>query len=789
MAWMNKHPLADCDNCPLLNNTLVPSHGRQDASVAVVGEAPGRTEVTKGRPFVGPSGKLLDLTMKEVGVDPADTYRTNTVLCKPPTDKDGSIKPPQKAIDCCRPRLKAEIAALNEGNGPKYVLALGNFAATEFLGYKTRITRDRIGPPREVNGYTVIPSIHPAAVLRSPDNFLTFENDIGKLVRNIPEWKAPQYEVFDDPDETMALLDGLPQGVYAVDIETSVEKDITYEHPDKLLCIGIAIDRSRCVVISSDALASTVVLSRLREWFAENDIIYQNGKFDVGVLHKQGLIPDTKKSIFFDTMLASYCLDERPGYHSLEAQSMERLYSPNWKHMTKQYESFDYVPSDVLYEYNAYDVANTYALYELLYPSLAGEKQRGLHNMLCRISEHLLHIELRGIKVDTELLEQLDDEFTDNLHKMEEQLKRWVDNPRSPQQIKAALNYNFGIVTQSTDKDHLTELQTAAKHQLETPALLDDLDDDEVAGWNELYSFTSLLLHHRKETKLLGTYVRGISNRLTPEGRIQTNLTLNSTTTGRTSSKNPNLQNIPRGSTIRSAFIPDSPDYQLIYADFANIEGRVVCVLSGDTSLQEIILSGTKVHNVVAEHAFGKDFSSEEYVAAKSVVHGVNYARTPHGIAEGLGIPLHKAKTVYNAYLDLAPGLPQWHAEIREAVIERQEELVTPFGRRRRFPLITRFNSEDVFKEAIAFKPQSIASDINTLAGCKLNQLGYDVRLLVHDAVLIQVPREEAAKYQRYIAIVMEQEAQDKFMSKFPDFEMPFPVEPELGENWGELDG
>jgi DNA polymerase-1 len=654
----------------------------------------------------------------------------------------------------------------------KRVLATGNTAATEFLNYKTKITRDRIGQPRfsDKYGVTVVPTIHPAAILRTADHFPTFVRDVHKLTNSDNDWHPPNYEVYNEPYPAKRALVNVPQGrEIAVDIETTVEKDNSFQHPETLICVGIALDQDNAIIIERDALKNDSVKYELAELLDRTNVVYHNGKFDVGVLWQQFLIINMEGAIYGDTMLASYCLDERPGHHSLDELSQDLLGSPNWKHVTKQYDTFEDMPPEVLDEYNAYDVCNTLRLWAMLRGRLVAEELDKLHDNLCMISEGLIKIENAGINVDLDYLNGLDEEFTNNLASLESELKEIssLGNPRSWQQVTQTLYTEFGVETPSTDKEHLTQIYKGAREQ----------------GFDSLAHFVDLLLQHRKSTKLLGTYVNGIRSRLTNDGRIKPSFLLHATTTGRTSSRNPNMQTIPRESGIRNVFIPDDEDHVLVYADFDNIEGRITAVLADDYNLQRLFAKGIKPHKAVAKAVFGEDYSSEDYVLAKSVTHGVNYKRTPHGIAEGLDIPLHKATKVYNEYMKMAPGLPEWHNKVYKHVIVEQEDIVTPFGRRRRFPLITKENMEDVWREAVAFEPQSIASDLNTFAGIYLHKAGYDIRLFIHDALLLQVPRENAEDEARNISELMQQSAEANFPWK-----MSFPVEAESGYRWRECE-
>lgn len=770
MSANRKHPLAECESCPLNATKYKPAHstGPSDARVAVVGQAPGRTEASKGKPFVGPSGKLLDQVLAAKGLPRSQVFTTNVVLCRPPDDD-----PPAKAVECCAPRLRAELSTLGpDDQGPDKILTLGNYATGNILGLKKpAITRDRVGPPKQVtiHGKTVdvVPTLHPASLLRDADNYRSFIQDIDKLITPPQEWQPPEWYVIDDPEEAVAYLDVIPQGaVVACDIETNVEKDSDFTHPDSLLCIGLATSGQQAVVLERNALKYDSVKQSFNALNDRAYFIYQNGKFDVGVLWYLGYIESVDNSIYFDTMLAHYCLDERSAkLHGLENMSREYLGSPSWKDATSGYDGYDKVPPQVLDEYNAYDVANTFRLYDIFKSMLEEEEMLHTHDMLVRISEQLVYIERKGMKIDVGRLQQLKQEFEQSLNDREEYLSQWVRNPRSPQQVKQALWDHFEVTTPSTDKQHLQSMCEAT--------------DD-----NELAAFLSGMLLQRIESKLYGTYLKGLLSRISNDERVYPNILLHGTTTGRTSSRNPNLQNIPRGEGIRSVFVPDSEEYQWVYADYGSVELRIVCVLAREENLQRILLDGRKPHKEVAIQYAGPDFSLDNYVKAKSVVHGVNYGRTPYGIAKGLNIPLSEAKEIYDVYVDMVPGLFEWQEEVKQKLLTDQV-LTSVFGRKRRYPLITKFNRDDIINEAIAFEPQSTASDINTLAAVELNKRGFDVRLMVHDSILVQVRRDNAEAEKEGVKQVMEYAAQEHFMTHFPDFKMEFPVDADVADNWG----
>ena len=773
---MKKHPLANCEECPLYEESGVcPSSGNLNAHVAFVGEAPGFNEIKDRKPFVGVSGKLLRKVLQHHKINANQVFFTNTVLCRP----EGNDDPPKEAIEACKPRLMAELDEVN----PSTIVVLGNTAASVILERKTKITQERVGPPSFHRGRRVIPTIHPAAVLRSPDNFPHLVNDIGKISATNNHFVWPDIDISDDPDAALDALWESGHEIVALDLEVESEKDsdASIAVNPTIISASLSVSRDESIVFGFEAMQDQQFRRKFGEFVDQRKIICHNGKYDLQVLMRAGIIEEPK--LYFDTMLASYCLDERPGVHSLKYLAKERLGAPNWdEDLHNKYGSWDSIFEKITsgdvqcaidtYTYNAVDSSVTYHMYEILNEEL--DDQRQLHEMLCEFSDFLCHLESKGWVLDKEYLDHLEDSFKHQIEDTEDSLKKWVDNPRSPKQVKEALIDLGQTKVPSTDKEHLVHYGSLAQRKLDSGYYNDP-------KLSQLVAFTELMLSHRKVSKIQSTYIDGLRKLISPDGMIRTTINLHSTTTGRTSSRRPNLQNQPRESGIRNAF-KCPPGYKVLHADYDGIELRVVTTESKSDSLRQIMAEGRKVHAELAETIYGTDFSKEDYVKAKSVVHGVNYARTPHGISDGLGIPLTEAQHIFDTYASMCPELFEWQKYIHDQVFKKHNTLVTPFGRKRRFHLITRDNKEDVYKEALAFKPQSIASDINMNAALRLHRARLDVRHVIHDAVIVFAKEDEVQDTVALMRPIMEQTAVDLYT----DF-VPFPVEVEVGTSYGEL--
>lgn len=780
-----KHPEAKCEECPLRDTgKYVPTdyQGNTTADFILLGEAPGAAEAKKGKPFVGMSGQLLDATLEEVGIDKKRGVLTNTCLCHPPANET----PTPATVKACKPALNALIAEVQ----PKYVVAMGNTAASAMLNRSTKITKDRVGPPKPMKDYAVIPTVHPAACLRNPNMFPMLAADLKKLDdKATKQWVPPVYKVYDDETSACRAIAQLKAtkvyDVLVVDLEVGEEKDNSFGHPNTLLAVGIAYKSNAAIVIGAEAVKRVSVRKALSDLFQNKKLVCHNGKYDLGVLYRMGF--GTFK-LYRDTMLMAYTIDEVPGTKGLKYLAKELLGAPDWDAAIKEYTtgkdgSWDKIPKDLLYKYNAYDVACTWDLLDLL-ANRMDENDWKLHDFLCRASDQLMLIESEGIYIDQAELERLSVEMEMNIADAKAELQEFAGeyinkftdkqrelvakgggfNPNSPIQVAGLLKAMSDITFTTTDADQLTKLLNKKP---------------------PLSTFAKKMLYYRKITKLYGTYVKGTAERIDEDGRVRTSYLLHGTETGRLSARNPNVQNVPRTNeygNIRKVYAA-SPGYAFVYADYSNIEGRVVAVLSGDEKMIELMNDpDSDIHSTVAESIFGSTFTKEQRTIAKSVVHGANYARTAHGIAEGLGISVGEATKVYNGYHRLFPKVKPWHAAIKHQVLQTDESLMTPFGRKRRFALIIPDNAEDVYKEALAFQPQSIASDICLSAAVQLREEGFAVRLLVHDGIGFEVPVDEVEGAVERIREVMMERARD-FTTVVPFF-----VDIQVGSSWGEVD-
>lgn len=554
-----------------------------------------------------------------------------------------------------------------------------------------------------------------------------------------------------------------------IDIEVGIDKENEFGHPERyqFLCVGIGYASGKVVVIGEEALKFNSVCYELGELIRSCKWVCQNGKFDMAGLSILG-----DGELYFDTMLASYAMDERRGIHGLDVLAQEFLGAPNWKHVLDPYvhktidkkrvTNYAWAPRDILYEYNAKDVANTYWLWELFEQQM-DEDARSLHQRMIRTSGNLMKSEMRGIRVDEEYLHYLEDHFLDSLKDYEEKLQPWVRNPRSPKQVKEAL-HKLGHKVVDTREDTLTFLAETG------------IDPE-----SEAAVFIDLLLGARKDQKLYGTYVKGIRTRLY-EGRVHPSFLLHGTTTGRQACRNPNMFNVPRGPRLRRMFIPDE-GLVFVQVDYRTAELRVIATEAQDEYLHGAFLDPSRdIHGEVATRLYGPGWTTEQRVRAKAYVFGLGYGREEYSIAREFRISVAEARKGIRGFFSMIPQVAQWQARMTDQILHSGEDLVNHFGRHRRFWLINKDNRKEVVKEGLAFIPQSTASDICVEAYNRLAEEGLPLLVSVYDSILTQCKPEQAEEIGAHMADVMQQTALDIYT----DY-VPFEAEVKIGPDWGSV--
>lgn len=734
----SKLPGALCSQCTLASCHLVPPSGSVEASLVIVGEAPGATEVEEGKPFVGPSGVLLNYALSQAGADLEDVYKTNVVMCRPPNNRE----PFPDEVVACYPRLKME---LDSTRGT--LLALGK-VATEALGLQGL---DRGGLYTNTHwAGKVMHTYHPAYLLRKPSDSPIFIRDIAKAVNGLiaakPEWMDPKVIHIEDPGSLQAYLDTVPDDTWvAFDIETDQVKWYqSYDGtpPDPILMLQLAWDDTFGVVLD-DVMLYDVPETRhiLNKFFARVRPVAHNGKFDVVFLLSHiGVRPKLQ----FDTMLAHYILDEN-SKHGLKELVKEYFGLPDYEEaLIKQYltsanDRYSKIPFEPLAKYGVIDVIMTLQLRTVFETQLRKEGQYDwpFQALMIRGSNNLVDVEIRGAKVDVPYLKKVQAYLEQEMLRIEAEAKATLGwdarslNLGSTQQCAVVVYDRLGFPLCKNKKLGPRSTAHGAIEPLQGK-----------------HPFIDKLLEYRRVAKMKSSYADNLLEVVDINSRVHTSFLLHGTEVGRLSARGPALQTIPRsesnfekegifGALIRAAFVADEGK-MLAVCDYSQAELRVAAVEANEPFLLEVYANNRDLHSEVAAAMYGPQFTKHQRVMCKMFNFSYLYGGSEYSFAKDAGLNISVAKKFVADYNRVMPKL----AEYRQTQFKKLAEqgyVQTRFGRRRRFPIITKINMDDARKACVHSPIAGTASDLTLLSLCKLNEEGQPVVLTVHDSILIEV--------------------------------------------------
>ena len=552
------------------------------------------------------------------------------------------------------------------------------------------------------------------------------------------------------------------------------------------------------LILTESLFAETVekkaALEQIARLFNAKDftIILHNAKFDIEVLWSNGLgkfvNPQAPDEILYaatiaDTMIAAWLLEpdrsEKVAY-GLEhlAETKLGLKGTEYDELVPKDGSFADVPLEKAADYGAEDADFTWQLWKHLEPKLKASSLYDLFaNMEMRVLPILAQMELRGIHLDGGALKSYEDELKVQIGKIEKEVYALVGhefNIASPKQLGEILFEERGLKPPKKNKRGYSV----------DAAVLEELADQDPVPLK--------IVEYRNLAKLLSTYVEPLPKMTDENGRIHTSFMQTGTATGRLSSRDPNLQNIPvrdeAGRKIRTAFTAE-PGTVLISADYSQIELVVLAHLSGDPNLCAAFNEGVDVHKSTASLIYGipaGEVSPEMRRTAKTINFGVMYGMGAFRLARDLGIPMARAKEFIERYFTQYAGIRTFiDSTIRKA--EETGHVETLMGRRRN---ITSINSANKIEKAAAERMaintpiQGTAADIVKKAmldvdeALRTNPTGARLLLQVHDELIFECPDNEEA-VGNSIALI-----RDK-MEHAVKLQVPLRVSIEQGANWG----
>jgi DNA polymerase-1 len=508
----------------------------------------------------------------------------------------------------------------------------------------------------------------------------------------------------------------------------------------------------------------------------------QNLKYDITVMahydiHLQG--------VRFDTMLESYVLNSSASRHDMDTLALKYLGKKTISFSEvagkgKQQLTFNQVPLEEAAPYAAEDADITLQLHQHLWPTI--EQDANLTTVFCEIEMPLVPVLSRmercGVLIDQTLLAAQSEVLAAEIDTLEQEAFTLAEesfNLSSTKQLQAIL----------FDKLKLPVLQKTPKGQPSTAEqVLQELAFD--------YPLPKVILTYRSLTKLKSTYVDALPKRIHPQtGRVHTSYNQAVTATGRLSSTNPNLQNIPvrtaAGRKIRQAFIAPA-GHKIVAADYSQIELRIMAHLSGDAGLCKAFANGWDIHKATAAEIFGvplAQVTAEQRRQSKAVNFGLIYGMSAFGLAKQLDIPRQAAQEYIDLYFERYPGVKQYMEETR-ALAHRQGYVETLCGRRLYLPEISSRNLQRqraAERAAINAPMQGTAADIIKRAMIRIDQWLNDTDfpanmiMQVHDELVFEVPTAQVEELSERIT---------REMTQALTLAVPLVVDVGVGDNWDE---
>ncbi|MBW3846960.1 DNA polymerase I [Aeromonas hydrophila] len=586
-------------------------------------------------------------------------------------------------------------------------------------------------------------------------------------------------------DEWLARLQAAP--LFAFDTETT---SLDYMEA-RVVGVSFAIEPGKAAYVpfghdylgAPVQLTEAVVLGKLKPLLEDPARLKvgQNLKYDRNVLLNHGI---ELQGIAYDTMLESYVLNSTASRHDMdslarrylnaETISFEEIAGKGVKQLT-----FNQIELEQAAPYAAEDADITLRLHQALWDKLSAEP--GLAKVFSEIELPLLPVLARmerlGTTIEPKLLHQQSQEIEVRLAELEKQAHELAGqefNLSSPKQLGEILFTKLGLpIIKKTPKG--------------APSTAEEV----LAELAETYELPQLLMEHRGLAKLKSTYTDKLPLMIKPQtGRVHTSYHQAVAATGRLSSTDPNLQNIPvrneQGRRIRQAFIPCA-GYKLVAADYSQIELRIMAHLSGDKGLLTAFAEGKDIHKATAAEVFGvalEAVTSDMRRSAKAINFGLIYGMSAFGLAKQLGIGRAEAQKYMDLYFERYPGVLEYMERTRQQA-DAQGYVETLFGRRLYLPDIKSRNAglrKAAERAAINAPMQGTAADI--IKRAMINVDGWirgiedqSIRMLmqVHDELVFEI-REE--KLEEYIAIIKEK------MSAAAELHVPLVVEAGTGDNW-----
>lgn len=577
-------------------------------------------------------------------------------------------------------------------------------------------------------------------------------------------------------DRVIEYIDSMDDFDFKNTKEASIHFETNENNYLKADVLGFAIQTENQVfVITEEEFKQN---KDLHEWLEREEVSLSayDVKKTIVLSHRLGV---KIKGVTFDTMLASYILDPSRTIDDVYSVVSEFgiYYVPNDESIYGKGKKLHVPERDVLFECIAKKVTAISESKEKMIDLLKEREQLSLHDDLeLPLATVLADMERFGITVDKDTLVNMQEDLNSRLEKLIEQIHNYAGsefNINSPKQLGVVLFEDLKLpIIKKTKTGYSTAVDVLEQLRNEHPIIED-------------------ILVYRQLSKLQSTYIEGLQKMITPEGKIHTRFNQTLAQTGRLSSVEPNLQNIPirleEGRKIRKAFRPSKKDHVIFAADYSQIELRVLAHITGDEHMKEAFTSNEDIHTKTAMRVFNID-SKDEITGnmrrqAKAVNFGIVYGISDYGLSQSLGITRKEAKKFIDDYLDSFPKVKEYMDTIVQDA-KQKGYVETLLHRRRYTPDITNrnFNLRSFAERTAMNTPiQGSAADIIKLAmvqfAHKIKDTNFNAKLLlqVHDELIFEVPNDEIDEFSPFV---------EEIMDNALELSVPLSVESSYGDTW-----
>lgn len=766
----------------------IPGFGNISNGVVFIGISPAKTEMRERRPLVGASANVLNPMLDAAGIPRNQVYITN-MICWWKDD------PSPEEADKCKPRLDAELATIK----PRLIVPLGELVTARF--YPTR----KFGAVRgsvlwfpEYDAY-VMPTNHPAAVLNTIN---TFNNSVSSGIAanvlrdicKIPailDWPRDdsltkcEYTIVQSRDEAQTVLDGLSTDIpIAIDVETD-NKDVDYidVFVDKLLCLAISDGNTTFWFPRS-------VLDDLRwpdcKWTMHNSL------FDAQVIHRH---LGVWLKIHEDTMLQSYTVEERGGFHGLKPLSREYNGAGWWEEVKVKRGRVAELPLDKLQEYNSMDAHQTAVLQPKLLEMQVEDDTRGVYEKLILPGLNAFkEIQYRGIHVNKPLLNGFAVKWGQFYLDMQEELQADAEKAGWPTSAYGELNLSapaqvgkflYDIIGLPVPPNGWTK-KGARSTKEEVMQIL-----------RSQHPWVEKMMQFRHVDHMYNVYILSMMEHIKYDGCVHPVLKLHGTVTGRLAYSDPPVQTIPPAYEVHDYVLPfdrlrrmfepmDTSERVCIEADYGKAEIWMAYYRSHDQNLYRKLTSGD-FHSETGVEILDKPremVTEEERRDMKNVTFGIMYGQDEYGLAPRIKRSRAEARNYIDLFMEANYEYARYYQGIKKQILETNE-LITATGRKRRIIVVGNILDTRTQNQALNYEIQSTTSDCLFSAAIELHNILVEfdayIMLTVHDSILIDAPKKYLKQVLALIHKVMTR-------ARFPEAGIgPIPIGVKVGKSWGQV--